>query len=217
VGSEGLDRARDERWTATRAAHVASQPFELLPLLGFYANRSLPRRLHGVQSWTALPLEHEETEPSFVHYPAASLPALDVNGCRVRLIVGAAYGRASPVAALSPTLYFEALLPRAATLSLPLEHNERAAYVVSGSVAIAGRTYAEGSLAVAARRRCSDRSARGRARVKVIGGESVGARHIWWNLVSSSQERIERAKRDWVAGRIGKVLHDDEFIPLPDA
>jgi redox-sensitive bicupin YhaK (pirin superfamily) len=172
-------------------------------------------RLHGIQSWVALPLEAEEDAPSFVHHPAATLPAIDVNGCAVRVIVGSAFGRTSPVAAYSPTLYLDAQLPAGTSLTLP-DAAERAAYVASGSVQLEGRTLAEGTMAVARPRAAvSLRSAAG-ARVLVIGGEPLGPRHIWWNFVSSSQERIERAKQDWLDGRFGKVPGDDEFIPLPE-
>jgi redox-sensitive bicupin YhaK (pirin superfamily) len=130
--------------------------------------------------------------------------------------MGSAFGAESPVATYSPTLYFEARMPRGATLVLPAEVSERAAYVVSGAVRIDGREHREGVLAVARTGASPSLTAVEDSRVMVIGGEPVGPRHIWWNYVSSSKERIERAKRDWVEGRIGKVPGDDEFIPLPD-
>ncbi|HEX5046476.1 MAG TPA: pirin family protein [Gammaproteobacteria bacterium] len=172
-------------------------------------------RLHGIQSWVALPLDAEEGAPSFVHHPAATLPEIAVDGCVVRVIVGSAFGRTSPVAAYSPTLYLEAQLPAGASFALPAAA-ERAAYVASGSVRLEGRVLSEGTMAVARPGAAITlRSAAG-ARVLVIGGEPLGARHIWWNFVSSSEERIERAKQDWRDGRFGKVPGDDEFIPLPD-
>ncbi len=172
--------------------------------------------LHGIQSWIALPLDMEEMEPSFIHYPAASLPELEIGGATVRVIMGSAYGARSPVATYSPTLYLEVSLDRGADLALPDDASERAAYVVEGSVTVAERTYGEGTMAVArtgadVRLRASEPS-----RVMIVGGEPVGPRHIWWNFVSSSKERIEEAKRDWTAGRFGKVPGDDEFIPLPE-
>ncbi|HVS23855.1 MAG TPA: pirin-like C-terminal cupin domain-containing protein, partial [Gammaproteobacteria bacterium] len=173
-------------------------------------------RLHGIQSWLALPLTLEEMEPSFTHYAADALPELDVGGCRVRLIMGAAFGRASPVATYSPTLYLEVRMPRGASFALPAEASERAAYVVSGAVLVGGREHRDGVLAVARAGATPSLTAVEDSRVMVIGGEPVGARQIWWNFVSSSQERIERAKRDWASGRIGKVAGDDEFIPLPE-
>jgi redox-sensitive bicupin YhaK (pirin superfamily) len=172
-------------------------------------------RLHGIQSWTALPAEDEEIEPSFSHYPAASLPELEIGRGTVRVIVGTAYGRTSPVAARSPTVYLEARLPPGAELDLPEGLSERAAYVVTGKIDIGGRQYSEGAMAVARTGATVTLRAATDSRVMVIGGEPVGPRHIWWNFVSSSSERIERAKRDWSESRMGKVAGDDEFIPLP--
>jgi redox-sensitive bicupin YhaK (pirin superfamily) len=172
--------------------------------------------LHGIQSWMALPLDREEMEPSFIHYPADDLPTLQHSGCTLRVIMGGAFGAQSPVATYSPTLYFEARMPRGTSLELPAGAKERAAYVVSGAVQIDGREHRDGVLAVAREGSTPSITAVEDSRVMVIGGEPLGARHIWWNYVSSSRDRIERAKRDWVEGRIGKVPGDDEFIPLPD-
>jgi redox-sensitive bicupin YhaK (pirin superfamily) len=182
------------------------------------SERDLPIRstLHGIQSWMALPLELEEMEPSFIHYPATDLPMLEQSGCTIRVIMGGAFGEQSPVATYSPTLYFEARMPRGAKFELPTGATERAAYVVSGVVRIDGHEHRDGELAVARAGSTPSIAAVEDSRVMVIGGDPLGERHIWWNYVSSSTERIERAKRDWVEGRIGKVPGDDEFIPLPE-
>jgi len=172
--------------------------------------------LHGIQSWLALPLELEEIEPTFLHYPASSLPERVIDGCTVRVIIGSAYGLDSPVLTYSPTLYFEAMLSADATLTVLDEASERAVYVVSGRISIGSDEYAEGTLAVLKPDVDAPLAASSAARVIVIGGAALGRRHIWWNFVSSSEERIERAKRDWTEGRIGKVPGDDEFIPLPE-
>jgi redox-sensitive bicupin YhaK (pirin superfamily) len=172
-------------------------------------------KLHGIQSWIALPQDLEEMEPSFLHYPASALPELDVDGCSVRVIIGSAYGLQSPVLAYSPTLYFEAALAANAKLAVLDEAEERAVYVVSGTVEIGGETYGEGTLAVLRGGRAVPLEAKAEARVIVVGGSPVGPRHIWWNFVSSSEARIERAKRDWAEMRMGSVPGDDEYIPLP--
>jgi redox-sensitive bicupin YhaK (pirin superfamily) len=175
----------------------------------------LTSRLHGIQSWIALPLELEEMEPTFLHYPASSLPEMSTDGCTVRVIMGSAYGLQSPVLTYSPTLYLEAKLPESAKLELLDEAAERAVYVVSGRVAIGGNAYGEGTLALLRGGSTVPLEAETEARVIVIGGASVGPRHIWWNFVSSSEARIERAKRDWAEMRMGRVPGDDELIPLP--
>jgi len=173
-------------------------------------------RLHGIQSWLALPLEREEMEPGFIHYPTASLPELTLGGATVRVIMGAAYGARSAVATYSPTLYLEVRLPAGTELALPNDVSERAAYVVEGAVSVAGEEYREGAMLVARTGADVRLRATAASRVMVVGGEPLGQRHIWWNFVSSSRERIEQAKRDWAESRMGKVPGDDEFIPLPE-
>jgi redox-sensitive bicupin YhaK (pirin superfamily) len=174
-------------------------------------------RLHGIQSWIALPLDPEETEPTFLHYPASSLPELPIDGGTVRVIIGSAYGLQSPVLSYSPTLYFEAALEANAKLAVLDDAVERGLYVVAGRVEVGGATYGEGTLAVLRGGVTVPLKAETDARVIVIGGTSVGPRHIWWNFVSSSEARIERAKQDWAEMRMGTVPGDDEFIPLPSS
>jgi redox-sensitive bicupin YhaK (pirin superfamily) len=172
--------------------------------------------LHGIQSWMALPDGEEECEPSFVHYPAADLPEIVRDGMHVRVIMGQAYGKQSPIATLSSTLYLDMQLNRGADAMLPDDYAELAAYVVSGSVRIDERDYAGGTMLVAAPGKTLVIEALEDCRVMVIGGDAVGPRQIWWNFVSRSTERMEQAKLDWKEGRFGKVPGDDEFIPLPD-
>jgi redox-sensitive bicupin YhaK (pirin superfamily) len=172
--------------------------------------------LHGIQSWMALPDGEEECEPSFVHYPAADLPEIVRDGMHVRVIMGQAYGKQSPIATLSSTLYLDMQLSRGADAMLPDDYAELAAYVVSGSVRIDERDYAGGTMLVAAPGKTLVIEALEDCRVMVIGGDAVGPRQIWWNFVSRSTERMEQAKLDWKEGRFGKVPGDDEFIPLPD-
>jgi redox-sensitive bicupin YhaK (pirin superfamily) len=178
--------------------------------------RAATSSLHGIQTWTALPLELEDTDPAFAHFPADALPEVAVGGCTVRVIVGAAFGRQSPVIAHSPTLYFEALLPANATLVIPAEQPEHAVYVVGGALRIDGREVREGTLAVLRSGTAVTVSASAASRLIVIGGAPVGTRHIWWNFVASTEERIERAKAAWRDDRFAPVPGDDERIPLPD-
>ncbi len=173
-------------------------------------------RLHGIQSWMALPDGHEETDPAFVHYPASTLPELDVSGVTVRVIIGTAYGATSPVSTLSPMLYLECRMPEGAQILLPDDQAELAIYVVEGGVVAGDEEVGAGVMAVAADGGPLSLRAAADSRVMVIGGAPVGRRHIWWNLVSSSRERIEQAKADWKSGRFAMVPGDDEFIPLPE-
>ena len=173
-------------------------------------------RLHGIQSWMALPTDDEEIAPDFVHYPAASIPAVDVDGVEIRIIMGSAFGQESPVRLHSPTLYLECMLSADSVLTLPDGHDELAVYVVEGSVRIGGQSCDEGVMAIGADGSGLHVAAQSDSRIMVIGGSSLGQRHIWWNFVSSSKDRIERAKTDWADGRFDPVEGDDEFIPLPN-
>jgi redox-sensitive bicupin YhaK (pirin superfamily) len=173
-------------------------------------------RLHGIQSWMALPDGDEEVEPAFVHHPAADLPELDVGGVRVRVILGEAFGARSPAHSFAPILYLECRLSAGAHIALPSLHDEMAAYVVDGQMHIAGTAMAGGTMAVARPKTGLTIAATQPGRVMIIGGAHLGQRHIWWNFVASSRERIEQAKADWREGRFARVPGDDEFIPLPD-
>lgn len=173
-------------------------------------------RLHGIQSWIALPVEDEECEPGFLHYPADSLPEIATPGTTVRVILGEAYGQKSPVKTYSPSLYLECRLAAGAVLTLPDQYQELAIYVVSGEVSIDGENYPGGVMAVATTGSTVTVEAASESRIMVIGGSHLGDRTVWWNFVSSSKERIEQAKRDWQEGRFDKVPGETEFIPLPD-
>lgn len=179
--------------------------------------RQAGSRLHGLQLWVALPVAHEEVEPDFCHYPAEALPSVTVGGVRLRVLAGAAYGVASPVRTLSPLFYVEAVMPAGSSLEV-LPGEERAAYVVEGAVACGGERAGPGRMLIFAPGSAPVLSAEAAAHVVLIGGAALdGPRHLWWNFVSSSPERIERAKRDWQGRRFAIVPGDeDEFIPLPE-
>jgi redox-sensitive bicupin YhaK (pirin superfamily) len=174
---------------------------------------------HGLQLWVALPRAAEESDPSFMHYPAEALPAQELEGVGLRVLVGSAFGLTSPVRVLSPTIYLELRLSPGARLEIPAEHEQRGLYVVDGAVTCAGlRAQRRQMLVFRSGLRPVLHSEAG-AHVMMIGGAALdGPRHIWWNFVSSSKERIEQAKADWQAMRIGTIPGDDrEFIPLPAA
>ena len=175
-----------------------------------------PLRLHGIQSWMALPLELEECEPAFKHYPASELPRLEIDGVALTVIVGEAYGQQSPVTAYAPTLYLECRMPAGSELELPSTYAEQAVYLVDGSLSADQAKVAVGSMLVAPDGQSLRLRADDASHVMVVGGANLGERHIWWNFVSSSRERIEQASDDWREKRFASVPGDDEFIPLPD-
>ncbi len=173
-------------------------------------------RLHGIQSWIALPRDQQEIEPAFTHYPAGALAETVVDGASVRAILGSAFGISSPVTTFSPTLYLECRLSAGARLNLPPEYAELAVYVVEGEALVGGEEVERGVMAVVREGQRVMLEATDDTHLMVIGGEPLGERIVWWNFVSDSMDRIELARRDWREGRFAMVPGDDEFIPLPD-
>jgi redox-sensitive bicupin YhaK (pirin superfamily) len=175
-------------------------------------------RVHGIQAWVALPISHEETEPSFHHHPSDTLPEVKRPGVLLRVLAGTAFGRTSPVQVYSPTLYVDGTLEPGAELTLPQEHAERAVYVAVGAVSCEGERVDAGAMMILRPNVSAVVLALTESRVMLLGGAPMdGERHVFWNFVSSSMDRIEQAKRDWKAGRFPKVPGDEvEFIPLPE-
>ncbi|MDP9095671.1 MAG: pirin family protein [Pseudomonadota bacterium] len=176
-------------------------------------------RLFGIQSWVALPREAEEQAPSFVHHAGTALPVAEDGGVRLRLIAGDGWGLQSPVETSSALFYADAALAAGAVLPMPDGHEERAAYVLSGTVEVSGDVFAAGRMLIFREGdRLALRAGADGARVLLLGGAAMdGPRYLFWNFVSSRRDRIEQAKADWQAGRFGAVVEDErEFIPLPE-
>jgi redox-sensitive bicupin YhaK (pirin superfamily) len=179
--------------------------------------RASESRIFGVQTWIGLPKDREEVDPAFAHHGASDLPIIEGDGKRVRVIAGALYGANSPVAVFADMFYADAVLEGGARLELPAEHEERAIYIVEGRCDVAGEVFDGGRLLVFPRGGTIVIEALGQARILLLGGEPMdGHRHLWWNFVSSSKERIEQAKADWREGRFAPVPGEREFIPLPE-
>jgi redox-sensitive bicupin YhaK (pirin superfamily) len=171
---------------------------------------------HGLQLWAALPLQHEEVEPSFVHTPADAIPQVDMPGAQVRVLVGEAFGVSSPVVAYSRTLYLDVRLQAGASLQLPTLAAEMALYAVEGDVTVDGALLPVRTMGVIEAGMPVKVEATGGARLVVIGGEPLDApRHMWWNFVSSRKDRIIEASADWEAQRMGQVPGEHDFIALP--
>jgi redox-sensitive bicupin YhaK (pirin superfamily) len=210
LGSVQAIRPGDVNWMVAGRGIVHSErtPPEL---------RAAGPRAHGLQTWAALPKEREEVEPSFAHHPASSLPVVEMPGATVRVIAGRAFGARSPVAVFTDTLYAAAELAPGASLRLPAEHEERGVYVVEGKAEIGGTTVEEGELAVLQEGAAAEIRAPVAATLMLLGGAKMdGPRFIWWNFVSSSKERIERAKADWRDDRFPPIPGETERIPLPE-
>ena len=165
----------------------------------------------------ALPEADEECVPSFVHHASDRLPFYEAGGIAARLIVGNAFGASSPVQGNSRLFYVHFNLEAGAITSVPGGYSERAVYVVSGEIEIANRVFRAGQMLVFTPGSQPTLKALVASTLMMLGGEPVGARHIWWNFVSSRQERIDQAAADWKAGRFMLPPGDDhEFIPLPE-
>ena len=180
--------------------------------------RARGARLFGIQSWLALPREVEEGAPAFLHHGADELPVIEHEGARVRVIAGAVGGVAAPTVTASPTLYADAALAAGARFPIDAAQEERALYTLAGTLDIAGDRFGPGQLLVLRPGDPITVTALEDARFMILGGAPMdGPRHIWWNFVSSSKERIEQARADWKAGRFDTVPGDEgTFIPLPD-
>ncbi|KUP92780.1 pirin family protein [Tritonibacter horizontis] len=183
-----------------------------------------PGSLFGVQTWIALPEDKEDMAPLFEHHDRAALPVLEGEGKEVRLILGAAWGARAPVTMLSEAFYADVVLQPAAKLPMPDDHEDRGLYIMQGAVEIAGQTFDTGQMMVFRPGDAITVTAGPKgARLMALGGATMGGpRHIWWNFVASSRDKIEEAKQAWAAGafetnpRFQLPPGDDaEFVPLP--
>ena len=173
--------------------------------------------LHGLQLWAALPMESEEADPAFIHTPASNIPALELRNAHVRVLIGEAFGARSPVATHGETLYLDVHASPHASLELGPADLERAVYSVDQRLVIDGIAVEAGNLALLAPGIAANVAAPEGARFVVLGGAPLdGHRHIWWNFVSSSRERIEQAKEAWAAQRMGTIPGEQEWMPLPE-
>jgi redox-sensitive bicupin YhaK (pirin superfamily) len=178
--------------------------------------RSERHRLHGLQLWVGLPQAMEEAEPTFAHTPAAQLAAFTDQGAEVRLLVGEAFGRRSPVEAASPTLFVSVRLNSHAPFELPALAAELAVYPLGDGVTVDGVPLAVHTLGVLESGQGCRLESPVDCTVMVIGGAPLdGPRFLLWNFVSSTRLRLQRAAEDWRAQRMGAVPGDPEFIPLP--
>jgi redox-sensitive bicupin YhaK (pirin superfamily) len=211
LGFEQAIRPGEVNWMTAGRGIVHSERTEL-PL------RELGQTMHGMQAWVALPVESEETDPGFFHHGPEDLPTYEYGGLWGRLIAGTAFGASANVKTHSPMFYVHWEMQPGASGGLPGGHTERAAFVARGVVEVDGREFGNGELIVFTPGSDPKITAKTQSTVMLLGGEPLGHRYIWWNLVSHSLDRIEQAKADWKAGRMALPPHDDqEFIPLPDS
>ena len=208
------------------AYHQAIQPHEVNWMTAgsgithserFEKAQAVGDRLHGIQAWVALPVEDEESAPSFSHHGGADLPAWKAAGVNGQLIAGSAYGLTAAARTHSPLFYVHLELDEASRAEIPEHSGERAIYVASGEVEVGNQRVAAGQMAVLNQHASSIRATQA-STVMALGGDTIGERFLFWNFVSSSQDRLRQAAEDWKAGRMKLPDADDkEFIPLPDS
>ena len=210
LGSVQDIRPGDVNWmTAGRGiAHSERTPLDV---------RGAQHPVHGMQTWVALPRSHEETTPAFYHHSAASLPVIERPGVTLRVIAGRAFGEESPVAVFADTFNVAVDMDAGAEFEIDARPVERALYLLEGEVQLDGADIPVQHLVVLDRGASHRLRARTPVKAMLLGGEPLDApRHMWWNFVSSSKDRIEQAKQDWLDDRFGKIEGETEFIPLPD-
>jgi len=180
--------------------------------------RAVGPELDGIQTWLALPQSKEEVDPGFEHVPAEALPVIDGDGVRLQLIMGEGFGARSPVTQHSPTIYAAITLAPGAAMVIDHEADERALYLLEGDATVDGTPLVPQHMALLAPGILPLLTSQGGARLMLCGGAPMdGERHVWWNFVSSSRDRINEAKRAWRAGEFVLPPDDhDEFIPLPE-
>lgn len=177
-------------------------------------------RLNGLQCWVALPTESEEVEPNFKHHPSRTLPQFEDQGVKLKLLVGEAMGHRSPAKVYSDMFYIEAKIPADKEWKFSSGQREAAVYVVDGKVEVNGQSVSPYDLVISENYEDLVIKSHGPSLVMLLGGKPVGERIIFWNFVSSTQDKIESAKFDWQSGpklgaRFSIVPGDDkEFIPL---
>jgi hypothetical protein len=209
VGSVQVIRPGDVNWMTAGRGIVHS---ERTP----DAERARGQRVEGLQTWLAMPDAEAEVDPSFQHVPAADVPVFHQDGVDIAVVAGHAFGQRSPVRACVDTLYASVRFAPGALLTLDDEHEERAIYPLEDGLALDGQPLAARQLHVLPGRGAVRLEAATAVRAMLLGGAPVGPRVLWWNFVATTRERIERAKADWVAQRLGTVPGESEFIPLPE-
>ena len=209
LGIEQIIRPGEVNWMTAGSGISHSERFE--------DPSALDGGLEMIQTWVALPEKDEENAPSFKNYKPAQLPVFTDKGVWMRLIAGTAFGLKNGVKTNSPLFYLHVILQKDAVFGLPKEHSERGFYIVKGKVELSGVAYGPGLMLVFTKGVDPLIIAREDTTLMMLGGEPLGDRFIWWNFVSSREERIMQAKEDWKQGRIILPPHDNlEFIPLPD-
>ena len=181
------------------------------------SEREIGGRIFGTQTWLALPEAKEEIDAGFESVSADDLPIVEDTCAKARVIMGSLWGATAPTTCHAATINADIILAPGGAMPIEAEADERALLLVEGEAEVDGERLDMFKLAVLRPGRAMTLRSEKGARVVLMGGEAMTRRHVWWNFVSSSRERINQAKEDWRAGKFAKVPGDEkEFIPLPD-
>ncbi|MBA2918835.1 hypothetical protein GON01_13110 [Sphingomonas sp. MAH-20] len=174
--------------------------------------------MSGMQTWLALPDGREEIDPAFEHVAADQLPSIEGDGITARVIMGSLWGRTAPTTCYAETIYADIRLNTGASVPIDAGADERAVLIALGDASLDGEPLELYTLYILKPGVPMTLRSEGGARVMLLGGEAFATpRHVWWNFVSSSRDRINQAKHDWKGGRFPSVPGDkEEFIPLPE-
>jgi len=209
LGFEQEIRPGEVNWMTAGSGITHSERLE-------YA-RTNGANMHGIQAWVALPVEDEETAPSFDHLEGADLPEWQEGGVRGRLIAGAVDGLRAATKVHSPAFYEHWQMEASARRNVTQSYSERAVYCATGEIEVDGARLAAGQMAVLDGKSGGAVRALQPSQVMVLGGEPIGERYLLWNFVSSSKARLEQAAEDWRQQRMTLPVGDDrEFTPMPE-
>jgi len=180
-------------------------------------DRTTASLLYGMQTWLALPDGKEEIDPAFEHVPDSDLPLVEGDGVSARVLMGTLFGTTAATTQHAATIYADVKLDPGASLPIDARADERAVLLVEGVATLDGQPLDLFALTILAPGVPMTLTATVPSRLMLLGGEAFATpRHVWWNFVSSSRDRIEQAKHDWQAGDFPLVPGDEiEFIPIP--
>ncbi len=172
--------------------------------------------IYGMQTWLALPDGKEEIDPAFEQVKGDGLPLIEGDGVSARVLMGSLWGTTASVTQHAETIYADVLLASGASVPIDADADERAVMLVEGEAHLDGQPLTPFVLTILTPGVPMTLTADSASRLMLLGGEAFATpRHVWWNFVSSSRDRIHQAKQDWQAGNFPAVPGDDEFIPIP--
>jgi redox-sensitive bicupin YhaK (pirin superfamily) len=181
-------------------------------------SRAAGPSFYGMQTWLALPDGKEEVDPAFDHVPGEGLPLVEDGGASARVLMGTLWGATAATPCLSPTIYADIVLTVGSSIPIDADADERGLMLVGGEAELDGQLLEPFALYVLAPGHAARLTSSSEARAMLMGGAAFTTpRHVYWNFVSSSRDRINQAKDDWKAMRFPLIPGDDqEFIPLPE-